>query len=52
MTVGDEVVRDLVWWYPDPLGDGEQVRGLFGFYNEKVDVELDGEAQERPVTFS
>jgi uncharacterized protein (DUF427 family) len=48
--VGDGIVRDLAWTYEDPLRDGEQVRGLVCFYNERVDVELDGEPQERPTT--
>jgi uncharacterized protein (DUF427 family) len=50
VRVGDELARDLAWTYEDPLRDGEQVRGLFCFYNERVDIELDGEAQARPET--
>jgi uncharacterized protein (DUF427 family) len=50
VTAGDTVVRDLAWSYEDPLRDGEQVRGLVCFYNEKVDIELDGAPQERPQT--
>lgn len=48
--VGDRLARNLAWTYEDPLRDGEQVRGLACFYNERVDIELDGEPQERPVT--
>ena len=48
--VGDDLVRNLAWTYEDPLRDAEQVRGLVCFSNERVDIELDGEAQERPVT--
>ena len=39
---------DLVWYYRDPLPEVGRIAGLLCFYNEKVDIELDGEAQERP----
>jgi uncharacterized protein (DUF427 family) len=42
--------EDVGWTYLDPLPDAERLRGLIAFYNERVDVELDDEAQERPVT--
>jgi hypothetical protein len=32
------------------LHDGEPVRGLIAFYGERVDLEVDDELQERPVT--
>lgn len=41
---------DLAWSYPDPQHDAEPVRGLIAFYNERVDIEIDGVAVERPVT--
>jgi uncharacterized protein (DUF427 family) len=50
VRVGNAVMRDLAWSYEDPLRDGEQVRGRIAFYNEHVDLELDGEPQERPQT--
>ena len=42
--------EDVAWTYPEPLHDGERVRGLVAFYGERVEIELDGELQERPVT--
>jgi uncharacterized protein (DUF427 family) len=48
--VGGRIVDDLVWSYPEPDHDGEQVRGLLCFFNERVDLELDGEQIERPRT--
>ncbi|MGN6799719.1 MAG: DUF427 domain-containing protein [Gaiellaceae bacterium] len=42
--------EDVAWTYPDPLSEGERVRGLIAFYGERVDLELDGEVQERPQT--
>jgi uncharacterized protein (DUF427 family) len=43
-------VKDLVWHYDDPLPEAGRVKGLLCFFNEKVDLELDGELQERPET--
>jgi uncharacterized protein (DUF427 family) len=43
-----ELIQDLVWYYPEPFLDAAGVAGLLCFYNEKVDIELDDEAQERP----
>lgn len=41
---------DIVWSYPTPLPESEPVAGLMCFYNEKVDIEIDGVAQERAQT--
>jgi uncharacterized protein (DUF427 family) len=45
---GGELGKDLIWYYPDPLPGALQVAGLLCFFNERVDVELDGVMQERP----
>lgn len=50
VRVGDRLEDDLVWTYPDPQHDGEPVRDLLCFFNERVDLELDGEPIERPET--
>ena len=50
VRAGDAVIEDLVWYYPDPARDAEAVRDLLCFFNEKVDLEVDGELQERPRT--
>jgi uncharacterized protein (DUF427 family) len=42
------VAEDVIWFYPSPLPEAARVRDLFCFYNERVDIELDGELQERP----
>jgi uncharacterized protein (DUF427 family) len=43
-----ELIEDLIWYYADPFSDALGVAGLLCFYNEQVDIELDGEQQERP----
>jgi uncharacterized protein (DUF427 family) len=40
--------KDLVWYYEQPLDEVGRIKGLVCFFNEKVDIELDGELQERP----
>lgn len=41
---------NIVWSYPDPLPAVGAVKGLLAFYNEAVDITVDGERLERPVT--
>ena len=50
VEAGGERVEDLVWYYPEPIAAVEGIRGHLCFFNEKVDLEVDGEAQERPQT--
>jgi uncharacterized protein (DUF427 family) len=45
-----EVYEDLVWWYRHPTPESLAIAGLVCFYDEKVDVYVDGELQERPRT--
>jgi uncharacterized protein (DUF427 family) len=40
--------KDLIWYYEQPLAEVGRITGLLCFYNEKVEIELDGELQERP----
>jgi uncharacterized protein (DUF427 family) len=42
--------KDVAWTYRDPLWDGERVRDLIAFYNERVDLEVDGQPVERSLT--
>jgi uncharacterized protein (DUF427 family) len=46
----DGVHDDLAWSYPTPLPESQKVAGLIAFYNEKVDIHVDGVLQERPST--
>jgi uncharacterized protein (DUF427 family) len=49
-TVGGRVIPDLAWTYEEPLHDAAGVRGLIAFFDERIDVTLDGRRRERPVT--
>ena len=42
--------QDLAWSYEDPLQDAAPVAGLVAFFDERVDVVLDGERRSRPRT--
>jgi uncharacterized protein (DUF427 family) len=50
VDTGRAVHTDLVWIYRMPLPESQKVAGLACFYNEKVDIYLDGELQDRPKT--
>ena len=42
--------ENLAWSYPAPLPESQKIVGLLAFYNEKVDLFVDGVPQERPST--
>lgn len=44
------VTPNLAWSYEDPIEGAKGIAGLLCFYNEKVDLEVDGELQSRPET--
>jgi len=50
LSVDGEEHTDIAWGYDDPLPESAPVKGLICFYNEKVDIEVDGEPVERPVS--
>lgn len=41
---------DIAWFYPDPVDAMKIISGRIAFYNEKVDVYVDGEPEARPDT--
>jgi uncharacterized protein (DUF427 family) len=47
---GDASGRDIAWAYDFPTRELGPIAGLVAFYNEKVDLFLDGRALERPQT--
>jgi uncharacterized protein (DUF427 family) len=50
VRAGSELHEDLAWSYPSPLPEAQKAAGLIAFYNEKLDIEVDGVLQERPHT--
>jgi uncharacterized protein (DUF427 family) len=45
-----QTFADLAWWYRTPLPEAVKIAGLVAFYNEKVDLVVDGERLARPKT--
>ncbi|NYJ08843.1 DUF427 domain-containing protein [Petropleomorpha daqingensis] len=50
VRIGDALHRDLAWSYDFPTRQLLPIAGLVAFYNEKVDISLDGQLLERPRT--
>jgi uncharacterized protein (DUF427 family) len=48
--IGDELEENVVWSYRTPLPESERIAGYVAFYDERVDLFVDGERQERPKT--
>ena len=50
VRVGEDLVADMVWGYPAPVPECPKIANLVSFYNEKVDIYVDGQREERPTT--
>jgi uncharacterized protein (DUF427 family) len=50
VRLGEELHENLAWSYPTPLPESQKIAGLIAFYNEKVDLDVDGVRQRRPST--
>jgi uncharacterized protein (DUF427 family) len=50
VRIGDRAEEDLAWSYGEPRRDVARIAGMVAFFNERVDIELDGELQARPHT--
>jgi len=48
--IGDHVAGDIAWSYPSPVPENPRIAGLICFRNERVDLTVDGQRLERPVT--
>ena len=45
--IGDSMIEDVVWSYPAPIPECPKIENLLSFYNERVDLYVDGVLQER-----
>jgi uncharacterized protein (DUF427 family) len=50
IRTGETVHRDLAWAYDFPTRQLLPIAGLVSFYNEKVDITVDGQPLARPIT--
>ena len=48
VEAGGRLREDIGWCYEEPLPDAGAITGLVAFWDERVDVFLDGERRERP----
>jgi uncharacterized protein (DUF427 family) len=49
-TVCGTIIPDIAWSYVHPIVECPKITGLIAFFDEHVDVDVDGERQERPHT--
>jgi uncharacterized protein (DUF427 family) len=49
-TIGNTVVDDVVWSFEQPHNYATAVKDMLAFFNERVDITVDGERIERPRT--
>ena len=50
IKIGDQLYRNYVWGYMDPLEESPKIKGLPSFFNEKMQIYVDGDLEERPET--
>jgi uncharacterized protein (DUF427 family) len=50
VRAGGTLVPDAVWSYPDPIPENPKVKELLCFFNERVDLTVDGVTLDRPDT--
>ncbi|HEX9808131.1 MAG TPA: DUF427 domain-containing protein, partial [Alphaproteobacteria bacterium] len=49
--IGDTLIEDVAWSYPEPIAECPRIKGLIAFFNERVDDTLvDGRAVEKART--
>ena len=47
LNLGDHALKDIAWSYAHPIPECTRIENLVSFYNERVDIYLDGVLQPR-----
>jgi uncharacterized protein (DUF427 family) len=47
--LGGSMIQDVVWSYPAPIPECPKIENLLSFYNERVDLYVDGVLQDRAM---
>ncbi|HEV2348074.1 MAG TPA: DUF427 domain-containing protein [Actinocrinis sp.] len=47
VDTGTAVHEDVVWYYRTPLAESQKIAGLAAFWNEKLDIYVDGVLEDR-----
>ncbi len=50
VKTGDYVAKNIVWSYVEPIPECYKIKNLLCFFNEKVDLYVDGILQKQPQT--
>jgi len=50
LSIGGKTYKDFAWSYPRPIPEIPKIENLLCFYNEKVDLYVDGSLLERPAS--
>lgn len=45
-----QIIENIAWSYEDPIAERVEIAGRVAFFAERLDVQLDGEALDRPET--
>ena len=46
LKVGEREIKDAIWYYVYPTAESAMIQGRLCFYNEKVDVFVDGKKEQ------
>ncbi|KAH8886352.1 DUF427-domain-containing protein [Thozetella sp. PMI_491] len=47
LKVGEKEIKDAIWYYPAPFAESAAILNRLCFYNEKVDIFIDGEKEQK-----
>jgi uncharacterized protein (DUF427 family) len=47
LQVGQKEIKDAIWYYEYPTAESAAIQNRLCFYNEKVDVFIDGTKEEQ-----
>ncbi|MGI9649044.1 MAG: DUF427 domain-containing protein [Acidimicrobiia bacterium] len=50
VDIEGDLVEDIAWYYKYPVEESSRIAGMVSFYNEKVDIYVDGTLEDRPKT--
>jgi uncharacterized protein (DUF427 family) len=50
VRAGGDIEEDLAWFYAEPQREVAPIKDMLAFFNERADIEVDGELQEQPIT--
>jgi nucleotidyltransferase-like protein len=50
VRAGDTLVQDGAWSYPDPISENPKIRDLVAFFQERMDIVVDGVRLARSAT--